>query len=111
MLQIVQFIGAHIDVEQIVLVTEFMPRGDLWHALSADHDRNFCWAKRCLLSSPSQFTCMSVPRAPTMLGWFFEKHEPPGGVGASAGLCLPHGMLVRSFPLLHRQACLFGAST
>ncbi|KAK9842929.1 hypothetical protein WJX74_004526 [Apatococcus lobatus] len=43
---IVQFIGAHIDVEQIVLVTEFMPRGDLWHALSSDIDRSFCWAKR-----------------------------------------------------------------
>lgn len=47
-MQIVQFIGAHIDVEQIVLVTEFMPRGDLWHALSSDLERNFCWAKRWL---------------------------------------------------------------
>ena len=45
-LQIVQFIGAHIDVEQIVLVTEFLARGDLYRALSADFDRNFCWAKR-----------------------------------------------------------------
>ncbi len=47
--QIVQFMGALIDAEQIVLAAEFMPRGDLWHALRADTQRLFSWSKRCSL--------------------------------------------------------------
>ncbi|KAK9865664.1 hypothetical protein WJX84_002223 [Apatococcus fuscideae] len=43
---IVQFIGALIDPEQIVLAAEFMPRGDLWHALRGDAQRLLSWSKR-----------------------------------------------------------------
>ncbi|KAK9819112.1 hypothetical protein WJX74_003168 [Apatococcus lobatus] len=43
---IVQFTGALIDPDQIVLATEFMPRGDLWHALRGDTQRLFAWSRR-----------------------------------------------------------------
>lgn len=43
---IVQFLGASVVAGQILLVTELMPRGDLWTALSLDHNHIFSWYKR-----------------------------------------------------------------
>ncbi|KAK9824767.1 hypothetical protein WJX74_006661 [Apatococcus lobatus] len=43
---IVQFTGGLIDAARIVLVTEFMARGDLWHALRSDTERLFAWSRR-----------------------------------------------------------------
>ena len=43
---IVQFLGASIVRGQIMLVTEFMVRGDLWTAMSHDHNHVLSWFKR-----------------------------------------------------------------
>ncbi|KAK9792477.1 hypothetical protein WJX73_002769 [Symbiochloris irregularis] len=43
---IVQFLGANLLAGQIMLVTEFMSRGDLWTALSVDHNQMLSWYKR-----------------------------------------------------------------
>jgi serine/threonine protein kinase len=40
---IVQFLGASLAGDQIMLVTEYMPRGDLWRALSQDSEHRFAW--------------------------------------------------------------------
>ena len=40
---IVQFLGASLTGDQIMLVTEYMPRGDLWRALSQDSTHHFSW--------------------------------------------------------------------
>ncbi|CAL8471975.1 g11517 [Coccomyxa elongata] len=40
---IVQFLGASLAGDQIMLVTEYMPRGDLWRALSQDSTHHFSW--------------------------------------------------------------------
>lgn len=40
---IVQFLGASLAGDQIMLVTEYMPRGDLWRALSQDSVHHFAW--------------------------------------------------------------------
>ncbi|KAK9905638.1 hypothetical protein WJX75_003659 [Coccomyxa subellipsoidea] len=40
---IVQFLGASMAGDQIMLVTEYMPRGDLWRALSQDSTHHFSW--------------------------------------------------------------------
>ena len=41
---IVQFLGASLTGDQIMLVTEYMPRGDLWRALSQDSTHHFSWS-------------------------------------------------------------------
>eukprot|EP00884_Botryococcus_braunii_P015478 jgi/Botrbrau1/2613/Bobra.145_1s0034.2 len=43
---IVQFLGASFAGGQIMLVTEFLPRGDLWRALSNDTKHVFSWYNR-----------------------------------------------------------------
>jgi serine/threonine protein kinase len=45
---IVQFLGASFAGGQIMLVTEFLPRGDLWRALSNDNKHIFSWYNRCV---------------------------------------------------------------
>ena len=47
LLQITQFMGAHVAKERIILASEFMPRGDLWNALNNDSKRQFRWYDRC----------------------------------------------------------------
>ena len=44
---IVQFLGASLAGDQIMLVTEYMPRGDLWRALSQDSAHHFAWRNMC----------------------------------------------------------------
>jgi serine/threonine protein kinase len=44
---IVQFLGASLAAGQIMLVTEYLPRGDLWRALSNDAGHLFNWYNRC----------------------------------------------------------------
>jgi hypothetical protein len=44
---IVQFLGAALAGDQIMLVTEYMPRGDLWRALSQDSAAHFGWRSAC----------------------------------------------------------------
>ncbi len=44
---IVQFLGASMAGDQIMLVTEYMPRGDLWRALSQDSTHHFSWRNMC----------------------------------------------------------------
>lgn len=48
---IVQFLGASLAGDQIMLVTEYMPRGDLWRALSQDSTHHFSWRNMCALST------------------------------------------------------------
>ncbi|KAK9810072.1 hypothetical protein WJX72_004359 [[Myrmecia] bisecta] len=43
---IVMFLGACLQPGQTMLVTEFMPRGDLWQALGTDHLQQFSWYRR-----------------------------------------------------------------
>ena len=43
---IVQFLGASLAAGEIMLVTEYLPRGDLWRALSKDTNHLFSWYKR-----------------------------------------------------------------
>ncbi|KAK9836929.1 hypothetical protein WJX81_000389 [Elliptochloris bilobata] len=43
---IVQFLGASSNPGQIMLVTEYLPRGDLWRALSKDSQHVFSWYRR-----------------------------------------------------------------
>lgn len=50
---IVQFLDASIVGGQIMLVTEYMSRGDLWTALSHDHNHLLSWHKRCARLSQS----------------------------------------------------------
>ncbi len=42
-----QFLGASPNPGQIMLVTEYLPRGDLWRALSKDSQHVFSWYRRC----------------------------------------------------------------
>ena len=50
---IVQFLGASLAGDQIMLVTEYMPRGDLWRALSQDSAHHFAWRNMCAAPLPS----------------------------------------------------------
>ena len=43
---IVQFLGACLLRKTVALVTEFMPQGDLWHALSSDPTKELGWYMR-----------------------------------------------------------------
>ncbi len=43
MVQITQFMGAHVAKEHIILASEYMSRGDLWNALIKDQQRRFSW--------------------------------------------------------------------
>ena len=42
---ILQFYGAAVLPDQVMLVTEFMDRGDLGHALLADRNGTYSWYK------------------------------------------------------------------
>ena len=43
-----QFLGAYLEVEEMVLVTEYMKGGDLHRVLGCDLNREFGWHKRCV---------------------------------------------------------------
>lgn len=60
---IVQFLGASMAGDQIMLVTEYMPRGDLWRALSQDSTHHFAWRNMCArprLSSQLLIACQEL---------------------------------------------------
>ena len=44
---VVLFLGACVQHGRIMLVTEFLPNGDLWNAISHATDDKFSWYKRC----------------------------------------------------------------
>ena len=43
---IVLFLGVCKKDGQLMLVTEYMPQGDLWHALNQSHHSKFMWYQR-----------------------------------------------------------------
>ena len=45
MVQIIQFMGAHVARDQIILASEYMPQGDLWAALTKGTGQ-YGWYKR-----------------------------------------------------------------
>ena len=63
---IVQFLGAALAGDQIMLVTEYMPRGDLWRALSQDSASHFAWRSTCGSAHPvpAPFAAQPFPWAP-----------------------------------------------
>ena len=44
---IVLFLGVCKKDGQLMLVTEYMPQGDLWHALNHSRSSKFTWYQRC----------------------------------------------------------------
>lgn len=57
---IVQFIGACLQPEQTMLVTEFMEGGDLYHAIANDSTGRFSWYRRCAAVSSCKKAFISV---------------------------------------------------
>ena len=43
---VVRFLGAAVEVEQIMVITEFCHGGDLWHALKRDRTGELRWYGR-----------------------------------------------------------------
>ena len=92
-MNIVQFLGAALAGDQIMLVTEYMPRGDLWRALSQDSANHFSWRSTCAphprllpnLSLPA--ICVSMHFNPccnfchcASLGHSRSAPQPPAGL-------------------------------
>ena len=46
---IVQFLGGCLLQHNVALVTEFLPEGDLWHAIACDYDRSLSFYNRSVL--------------------------------------------------------------
>jgi serine/threonine protein kinase len=55
---IVLFLGVCLKDKQLMLVTEFMPQGDLWNALNHSNSRKFSWYQRWGSRRNSQFACV-----------------------------------------------------
>ena len=56
---IVLFLGVCQKDNSLMLVTEFMPQGDLWHALNQGSRDKFSWYQRCTLQTSISETRMT----------------------------------------------------
>ncbi len=89
---IVLFLGACKKDGKLMLVTEFMPQGDLWNALSHANANKFLWYNRCSPCAPTGLFCLVLPssmghsphsRARCITVWFTEN---PAVAASSAPL-------------------------
>ena len=49
---VVMFLGACVQEGRMMLVTEYMPQGDLWNALNRTNTDKFTWYQRCAPRTP-----------------------------------------------------------
>ena len=65
--QIVQFYGAVIEPDNLLLITELMPRGSLFDVISRDGEGQATWYNRCGTVTSSLMLSLLTTMAPCVI--------------------------------------------